>query len=100
MLGELLRGFAFELELDEVAEVLHLFAGSDGKSPMQRTWNAQAEHPLGAGVCANCHAPTLHSPTLDYDVREAQGVAKSGIHCDYCHKVSGMREPTGRDRAS
>ena len=29
---------------------LHLFAGTDGKSPVQPTWNVQKEHPLGAGV--------------------------------------------------
>ena len=32
--------------------------------------------------------PTLRSPTLEYDIRHAEGVAKSGIHCDYCHKVA------------
>jgi hypothetical protein len=67
---------------------LHLFAGTDGRSPEHQTWNARAEHPDGAGVCAKCHAPTLSSPTLEYDVREAAGVTRSGIHCDYCHKVA------------
>lgn len=66
---------------------LHLLAGSDGKAPVQKNWNALAEHPLGASVCASCHAPTLPSPTFD-DVREAQGVARSGIHCDFCHKIA------------
>jgi hypothetical protein len=70
------------------AKFLHLFAGTDGKSPVQKTWNARAEHPDGSAVCATCHVPTLSSPTLDYDVREATGVARSGIHCDYCHKVA------------
>src|SRR5436305_1484524 len=37
---------------------------------------------------ATWHAPTLDSPTLDYDVRHAKGVAKSGVHCDYCHKIA------------
>lgn len=53
-----------------------------------KTWNARLEHPEGSAVCASCHVPTLRSPTLDYDVREAKGVSKSGIHCDYCHKVA------------
>ena len=52
------------------------------------TWNAKREHPDGSAVCASCHAPTLRSPTLDYDVRKADGVAKAGVHCDYCHKVA------------
>ena len=73
---------------------LHLFAGTDGKSPAHKTWNVQVEHPDGAAVCAKCHAPTLNSPTLDYDVREAKGVARSGVHCDYCHKVADV--PAGK----
>ncbi len=61
------------------------FHGGDGA---RRTWNVRSEHPLGAGVCAACHLPTLSSPTLDYDPREAKGAAASGVHCDYCHKVA------------
>ena len=67
---------------------LSLYAGTDGQGPVQKTWNARAERPDGAAVCATCHVPTLRSPTLDYDIREATGVAKSGIHCDYCHKIA------------
>ncbi|MCI0684540.1 MAG: cytochrome c family protein [Gemmataceae bacterium] len=70
---------------------LHLFAGTDGhdgSGPPAATWNLQAEHPLGSGVCAACHAPTLTSPELDYDVRQARGVHRHGVHCDYCHKIA------------
>ena len=67
---------------------LHLYAGTDGTAPAQKTWNARAQHPAGAAVCAACHVPTLRSLDLDYDVREAHGVSRSGIHCDYCHKVA------------
>jgi hypothetical protein len=67
---------------------LHLFAGTDGAAPPAATWNLQAEHPLGSGVCASCHAPTLASPDLDYDVRQARGVDRHGVHCDYCHKIA------------
>jgi hypothetical protein len=74
---------------------LHLFAGTDGKSPALKAWNARAEHPDGSAVCAGCHVPTLKSATLEYDVREAQGDARSGIHCDYCHKVAGVSETLG-----
>lgn len=73
---------------------LSLYAGTDGKSPVHKTWNARAEYPDGAAVCATCHVPTLASPTLEYDVRAAQGVTRSGIHCDYCHKVNDV--PTGK----
>ena len=67
---------------------LHLFAGTDGTMPAQKTWNAQAQHPDGSAVCAACHVPTLISQTLDYDIRAAKGDARSGIHCDYCHKIA------------
>jgi nitrate/TMAO reductase-like tetraheme cytochrome c subunit len=52
----------------------------------QRTWDVAAERPDGASVCASCHVPTLRSP-LSEDVSTAHGVARSGVHCDYCHKV-------------
>jgi|GEM_PF-234760 len=67
---------------------LHLFAGTDGASAPSKTWNLLEEHPLGSGVCAACHAPTLTSPDLDYDVRLARGVHAHGVHCDYCHKIA------------
>ncbi|MFO0864910.1 MAG: multiheme c-type cytochrome [Gemmataceae bacterium] len=64
---------------------LSLFSGDNGK---HKTWNAQAEHPLGAGVCAGCHVPTLSSPDLSYDIRQAKGVDAHGVHCDFCHKIA------------
>jgi hypothetical protein len=62
---------------------LQLFAGGDAA-----TWNLLKEYPLGSGVCASCHAPTLASPELDYDIRRAEGVSARGVHCDYCHKIA------------
>jgi hypothetical protein len=67
---------------------LYLVAGTDGKQAESPTWNLMKEHPLGSGVCASCHAPTLTSPDLDYDVRQATGVHRRGVHCDYCHKIA------------
>jgi hypothetical protein len=67
---------------------LHLFAGSDGSGPASKTWNLLHEHPLGSGVCSACHAPTLDSSELDYDIRKARDVAARGVHCDYCHKIA------------
>jgi hypothetical protein len=65
----------------------NLNEGTDWHGRPSHTWNLLAEHPLGAGVCATCHAPTLTDPTLAYDLRQARGVAARGVHCDYCHKV-------------
>lgn len=44
------------------------------------------EKPTGADVCASCHAPTASQG----DLRQVQGVAALGTHCDYCHKVAGL----------
>lgn len=68
------------------SRVLALFGG-DG-SPLGKDWNLLEQHPLGAGVCAACHAPTMTSPQLDYDLRTVTGVAAKGVHCDYCHKIA------------
>jgi hypothetical protein len=60
-----------------------LYAGTAG-------WSLLEEHPLGAGVCAACHAPTV--PVGDparFDLTRVSGVAAEGVHCDYCHKVAG-----------
>lgn len=69
---------------------LNLYDGSDWHGRPKRGWNFLAEHPDGAGVCTACHAPTV--PFADrayYDLREARGVDSLGVHCDYCHKVTG-----------
>src|SRR5438445_633913 len=61
---------------------LSLYAGP------AESWNLRKEHPLGAGVCATCHAPTFADSTLDYDLTKVTGVAARGVHCDYCHKIA------------
>ena len=65
--------------------LLQLIADPDGKSPPG--WNLAREHPLGMGVCATCHVPTLDAADAD-DLRDVKGVAAAGIHCDFCHKVA------------
>jgi hypothetical protein len=69
-------------------KLLALLSGTDGKLPPRRDWNLQAQHPDGAAVCVNCHAPTFQDPTLEYDLRSLGEVAASGVHCDYCHKIA------------
>jgi hypothetical protein len=63
--------------------LLQLLADPDGKSPPG--WDLSREHPLGVGVCATCHTPTMDT---DDDVRHTSGVAAQGVHCDYCHKIA------------
>jgi hypothetical protein len=68
----------------------NLYDGSDQDGNPGRGWNLLAEHPDGAGVCTACHAPSLTSFTdpAYHDLGRAQGVTRSGVHCDYCHKVA------------
>ena len=71
-----------------------LYAGTGSRNPSNANWSLLDEHPLGAGVCAACHAPTVSvgDPAWD-DLTRVKGVAGQGVHCDYCHKVAG--EGTG-----
>ncbi len=67
---------------------------SSGRNPrfLKQYEQMLTEHPLGADVCASCHAPTLPPGGFgEFDMREAakQPPGLSGIHCDYCHKVQG-----------
>jgi hypothetical protein len=65
----------------------NLMAGTDWHGRPSKQWSLLHEHPLGRGVCAACHAPTLRDPTLEYDLTRAAGVDARGVHCDYCHKI-------------
>src|SRR5262249_50319204 len=72
---------------------INLFDGTDWHSRPGKGWNLLAEHPDGAGVCTSCHAPTVRfGDPAYYDIRQVQGVDARGVHCDYCHKVSGVTE--------
>lgn len=56
--------------------------------PHPHDWTLLEEYPEGAGVCASCHAPSAPLELLAVgDIRETQGVARLGVHCDFCHKV-------------
>src|SRR5262249_40322981 len=36
-----------------------------------------------------CHAPTvLHGDPAYFDLSKTQGVARHGVHCDFCHKIA------------
>lgn len=54
-------------------------------------WTLLDEYPEGAGVCTACHLPSAPLDDLGTtDIREIDGVAKQGVHCDYCHKVQAV----------
>lgn len=67
---------------------LSLYAGTTWDGTGQAGWSLLDDYPLGAGVCASCHAPSLeaHQPGQD-DLRQTTGVAAQGVHCDFCHKI-------------
>jgi hypothetical protein len=74
----------------------NLYDGTDALGRPNRGWNLLAELPAGAGVCAACHAPTAEPDAAnDYDIRRVTGVATRGVHCDYCHKVTGASGEPG-----
>jgi hypothetical protein len=68
---------------------LNLYDGSDWHGRRKVGWNLRADNPDGAAVCAACHAPTVTAadPAFD-DLRLARGVARRGVHCDFCHKIT------------
>jgi hypothetical protein len=47
------------------------------------------EAPEASGVCFSCHMPSLEPDVTEVsDLRKIGGVAREGVHCDYCHKVA------------
>jgi hypothetical protein len=74
--------------------LLNLVEGKDWHGRPSPTWSLKTEHPLGAAVCAACHAPSLRDSTLEYDLARTTGADAHGVHCDYCHKI--VDAPTDR----
>ncbi len=72
---------------------LNLYDGSDWHGRPGAGWGLLDEKPDGAGVCSSCHAPTVRDddPAL-FDLRRVSGVDAHGVHCDYCHKITGLGE--------
>jgi hypothetical protein len=69
----------------------NLYEGTNWDGDSGVGWGLLNEHPVGAGVCAACHAPALpDDDSAQFDLRELRGVAARGVHCDYCHKVSAV----------
>jgi hypothetical protein len=71
----------------------NLYAGTNWEGVPGVGWGLLKDYPDGAGVCASCHAPALpEGPPGLFDLRKVEGVARHGVHCDYCHKVAGVGE--------
>jgi len=66
----------------------NLYEGSDWHGQANVGWGLLTQYPDGGGVCASCHAPAAR----EYDLRQVQGVAARGVHCDYCHKIESVAD--------
>lgn len=75
----------------------NLYDGTDGRGNEDIGWSLLREMPEAGGVCYSCHVPTLEPGVrLVRDVRTASGVAREGVHCDFCHKIAEVsRESAG-----
>jgi hypothetical protein len=68
---------------------LSLYDGSDWHGKPGVGWSLRDEQPDGVGVCTACHAPTVpHGDAAYFDLSKVRGVARHGVHCDYCHKIT------------
>jgi hypothetical protein len=68
---------------------LSFYEGSDFQGKPGVGWSLRDEFPDGVGVCTACHAPTVpHGDPAYFNLSKVQGVARQGVHCDYCHKIA------------
>jgi hypothetical protein len=74
---------------------LDLYRGTDWDGQPHVGWSLLDEHPLGAGVCAACHAPAIPADDpAQLDLLQVSGTAAKGVHCDYCHKIADIGQGT------
>jgi hypothetical protein len=67
---------------------LNLYDGSDWHGRPGVGWDLRKDNLGGAAVCAACHAPTISAGDSAFaDIRQARGVNRRGVHCDFCHKI-------------
>jgi Cytochrome c554 and c-prime len=76
----------------------NLYEGTDFHDRPGVGWGLLTQYDLGAAVCFSCHAPALpdQAPATLNWANPADPVALRGVHCDYCHKITGAgREKMG-----
>jgi hypothetical protein len=74
----------------------NLYEGTNWNGDPGVGWGLLNDYPVGAGVCASCHAPAIPDTdtAVQLDLRKVSGVATRGVHCDYCHKVADVGDGT------
>ena len=71
---------------------LAFFSGTDHRGRKGAGPGYKVDFPNASGNCSTCHVPALAlKKPFDSDPHEARGVAKEGVFCDLCHKISGAR---------
>jgi hypothetical protein len=74
----------------------NLYEGTDWHGRPDASWGLLREHPDGSGVCTACHAPTVRdADEALFDLTRVRGLPALGVHCDYCHKVTGADDTSG-----
>ena len=78
---------------------LEFFAGSDEGGALIPQLGYKLDFPHSNGSCATCHVPAmaLHKP-FDSDPRQAGGVERDGVFCDFCHKIEDVATDHGGGR--
>ncbi|HVS39525.1 MAG TPA: multiheme c-type cytochrome [Gemmataceae bacterium] len=71
----------------------NLYDGTNWSGKPGVGWSLRDENPTGLAVCTSCHAPAVgENDPAQYDLADLKGTAAQGVHCDYCHKIAGVRD--------
>lgn len=72
---------------------LKMYKSGGNPQKESKNWSLWHDFPEGRQVCASCHAPSL-KPLEDglEDITSVDPARIRGIECDFCHKVSGLRD--------
>ena len=69
---------------------LNVFNGDDWNGRPDTGWNFSRDQPDALAVCSACHLPSVSADhPAATNPTQARGVAREGIHCDFCHKIAG-----------
>lgn len=71
---------------------LDMYSERKNNGNLIQGWSLSRDFPEGKAVCAACHAPGVGEGNDGIeDITKVTGVDKFGIHCDFCHKVNGVK---------